>query len=863
MAICLECLEGTWTKIQDLLLAAGISGLAKATHHDLLDLVTELESIQESRVSVDQGLLADLIRKYDSQMQSPLPPRRAPDHLPFDLPVDEREYKMLPLPSETLRPILEGTTASELLDHLRDEFDVPLHPHFVLRILELSIDLYQKRNEMHGPVMKLQVPGVCLDPGAVQVNVAETGRAGPSRIVVLGDTHGQLADVLWAVSELGLPTEKNLYVVNGDVADRCDWSTEIFMLFLTIMLQYPNDPVVVINRGNHECMTINASRCGGFQYELLEKYGASWGPYLHALFGRLFCVLPVATLINDVVLVIHGGIGRDPENQLSHLRNLDPELREASINPWGLEGDAGMDALVDALWSDPSDVPGSRANARGTGHIWGPDYTKRFCQSNGLKLVIRSHQVPLDQSGVCVHKAHKQLITVFSASNYRGRQNRAGAVILQQGASPSSLEALCHDLGRCPSWRVLSKSANLRPRSKLGDTVDDELVAELMQHSMGLLAEWRVPLWEACTREDPQLKGVITLSSWRRICRRTTSIYIDWVLVARLVGGASQNHLRYMETLNRFGFEIASQVVESRLAGSVLASIYLTMMRADESLHHLMGNLCQAGQRAAPARQLLDGLCEILHRNAVTGPETAAVLRSMEAHIGGRRTSTSIDVADFLSAWRCAAGVSAELTPEQSELSAKISRLLGSDRRTRKRISSLAPASSTTLMDFFTLADADLDGYMSIDEGFEALAKHMQQTTGRKVNDKEAEELRKVLQVADTTGSGKLNYLEFLLLFDRQSPRSLTHQALLDLLCFQVWAHRSALSGLFRYIGRSGLISRDQVKWSLETLNSSIHGDLLQANIEQIVKAVKFKDDLVAAEELLSAFHLVDLLGPA
>ena len=36
-----------------------------------------------------------------------------------------------------------------------------------------------------------------------------------------------------------------------------------------------------------------------------------------------------------------------------------------------------------------------------------------------------------------------------------------------------------------------------------------------------------------------------------------------------------------------------------------------------------------------------------------------------------------------------------------------------------------------------------------------------------------------------------------------------------------------------------------------------------EANIEQIVKAVKFKDDLVAAEELLSAFHLVDLLGPA
>ncbi|CAE7559605.1 ppt1 [Symbiodinium natans] len=878
MAFCAECLEGARAKIQELLVAVGLSGIAQATHHDLLELVTELESIQESRVSVDQVLLADLIRKYDSQMPS-RPHHRLHEHVPLDLPVENREYKMLPLPSETLRPILEGTTASELLGHLRDEFDVPLHPHFVLRILELSIDLYQKRDQAYGPVMKLQVPGLQV-PGAsaaLHVNVTESGSPGPSRIVVLGDTHGQLADVLWAVSELGIPSEKNVYVVNGDIADRCDWSTEIFMLFLTIMLQYPNDPVVVINRGNHECMTINGSRCGGFQYELLEKYGATWGPYLHALFGQLFSILPVGTLVNDAVLIIHGGVGRDPENQLTRLRDLDPTLREASINPWGLEGDVAMDSLVDALWSDPSDVPGSRANARGTGHIWGPDYTNRFCQSNDVKLVVRSHQVPLDQSGVYVHKAHKeQVITVFSASNYRGRKNRAGAVILQPGASPDLLEALCHNLGQCPSWRVLSKSANLRrPRTRLqSDTVDHELIAELLQHAMGLLAEWRVPLWEACTREDPKLTGVIPLYSWRRICRSTTKIYIDWVLVARLVGGASQNNLRYMETLNRFGFEIASQVVESRLASSVLASIYLTMMRADESLQHLMGSLCQAGQRAAPARELLDGLCEILRRNDVTGaalelqgghelqgsadrlptgPEMAAVLRSMEAHIGSRRTSL-IDVADFLSAWRCAAGVSAELTREQSELSTKISRLLGHDKRCRKRISSLAPASSTTLMDFFTLADTNGDGFMSIEEGFEALMKHMKQTTGREATAAEAAELRGVLQVADTTGTGKLNYLEFLLLFDRQSPRSLTHQAVLDLLCFQVWAHRNALSGLFRYIGRNGLITRDQVKWSLEALNSSINGELLQANIEQIVKAVKFKDDLVAGEELLNVY---------
>lgn len=130
--------------------------------------------------------------------------------------------------------------------------------------------------------------------------------------------------------------------------------------------------------------------------------------------------------------------------------------------------------------------------------------------------------------------------------------------------------------------------------------------------------------------EDPQLTGVISLSAWKRICKKTTNLpSIDWILLARLVGGASVNNIRYMETLNRFAFKIASQariahlavpssvcrlesfkltfvicpfcpflfhlqVVESELASSVLASIYFQMMQADESLQHLVGKLCQA-----------------------------------------------------------------------------------------------------------------------------------------------------------------------------------------------------------------------------------------------------------------------------
>ncbi|CAJ1451781.1 unnamed protein product [Effrenium voratum] len=906
---CSWCLEGALSKLEfpwkpvDLY---GDDSPVFANRKDLLELVNQLESIQESRVAVDQCLLADLIRRYDARSAANRV-RTTSVVVQSELPeVEDREYKMLPLPTAAMRPILEGTTSSQLLQHLKEDFDLPLHPHFVMRILEMAIKAYGKRNEQQGPLFRVSLPdGGGRDGFVPDVELQENASCDAPRIVVLGDTHGQLGDVLWAISQFGLPSQKNVYVINGDIADRCDWSTEIFMLLLTITLQYPNDTVIVMNRGNHECMTMNGSRCGGFQYELLDKYGATWGPYLHGLFGQLFAVLPLATIIQDAILVIHGGVGRDPEKQLEYLQEC--QSRESSINPWGIEGDKLIDALVDALWADPGDDAGSQPNPRGTGHVWGPDFTERFLKSTKLKLIIRSHQVPQDQSGVYLHGAHNgKLITVFSASNYRGRKNKAGAVLIRRAASSCNLNVVCHDLGICPSWRVLSDSVNLRPRSGLkSDRVDDELISELLQQSMGLLAEWRVPLWEACTREDPSLKGVISLSSWRRVCRNTTKIYaIDWVLLARLVGGASVNNIRYMQTLNRFGFKIASQVVESELASSVMASIYTTMMRADESLHQLMGKLCQAGKRAAPAKDLLDGFGEILRRNGVSGPEMAAVRRSLQAHIGDAPES-SIDIAEFLSAWKCAAGVRAELEGRQMDLACQISRLLGSSaRRWRKRLSSLGAANSNTLllgfsshlfwhdnlptswlcaldivracsdrivwacaysimarMDFFNLADVDRDGFVSIDEGFNALMKHLRQTTGREVLPSIAEDLRGLLQMADSTGSGKLNYLEFLSLFDFQDPRSLTHQAVLDLLCFQVWVHRNALSGLFRYIGTNGVISREQVRWSLEALNTSVQGDLLQANIDQIVNAVKFKDDVVAGEELLSAFQLVDKHG--
>lgn len=71
-----------------------------------------------------------------------------------------------------LRQAAWGTTSSELLQHLKEDFDIPLHPHFVQRILEMGIKMYRKWNDVHGAVFQLSVPGFD-DKTSKEVNISE------------------------------------------------------------------------------------------------------------------------------------------------------------------------------------------------------------------------------------------------------------------------------------------------------------------------------------------------------------------------------------------------------------------------------------------------------------------------------------------------------------------------------------------------------------------------------------------------------------------------------------------------------------------------------------------------------------------
>jgi serine/threonine-protein phosphatase 5 len=105
------------------------------------------------------------------------------------------------------------------------------------------------------------------------------------------------------------------------------------------------------------------------------------------IFSESFSALPLATLVGDKYLVLHGGLFSDDSITLDDIRKLD---RHNQRQP----GHSGL--MMEMLWTDPQVEPGRGPSKRGVGLQFGPDITKRFCERNGLEAVIRSHEVRMD-----------------------------------------------------------------------------------------------------------------------------------------------------------------------------------------------------------------------------------------------------------------------------------------------------------------------------------------------------------------------------------------------------------------------------------------------------------------------------------
>ncbi|XP_025423645.1 serine/threonine-protein phosphatase PP1-beta-like isoform X2 [Sipha flava] len=203
---------------------------------------------------------------------------------------------------------------------------------------------------------------------------------------ICGDIHGQYSDLLRLFEYGNFPPESN-YLFLGDYVDRGKQSLETICLLLAYKIKYPEN--VFLLRGNHECASIN--RVYGFYDEL-------------------------AAIIEEKIFCCHGGLSPDLQS-IEQIRRI---VRPIDVPEQGL--------LCDLLWSDPDkDTRGWVKNDdRGVSYKFGTEIVSKFLHKHDFDLICRAHQVVEDGYEFF---AKRQLVTLFSAPNYCGEFDNAGAIM--------------------------------------------------------------------------------------------------------------------------------------------------------------------------------------------------------------------------------------------------------------------------------------------------------------------------------------------------------------------------------------------------------------------------------------------------
>lgn len=225
-------------------------------------------------------------------------------------------------------------------------------------------------------------------------------------IKICGDIHGQYSDLLRLFEYGGYPPEAN-YLFLGDYVDRGKQSIETICLLLAYKVKYPENFFLL--RGNHESASIN--RIYGFYDECKRRFSVR----IWKVFTDCFNCLPVSALIDEKILCMHGGLSPGLNN-LDQIRTI---ARPVDVPDQGL--------LCDLLWADPEkEIKGWGENERGVSYTFGADIVAEFLEKLDLDLICRAHQVVEDGYEFF---AKRQLVTIFSAPNYCGEFDNAGAMM--------------------------------------------------------------------------------------------------------------------------------------------------------------------------------------------------------------------------------------------------------------------------------------------------------------------------------------------------------------------------------------------------------------------------------------------------
>ncbi|CAL8070984.1 unnamed protein product [Calicophoron daubneyi] len=325
---------------------------------------------------------------------------------------------------------------------------------------------------------------------ATRPNIQSASTSISKHITIVGDLHGQFPDLKTILFKNGLPDVTNPYVFNGDFVDRGKHSTEVIVVLLALMLARP-------------------TAVYGFMKEITRKYKSAAGALIKC-FSDLFRYLPLATIIDEKVLVCHGGISDDTDLDL--LKKLNRTAFLTLVRPLriGLVDCQTEMQCQDILWSDPSTNLGIEENSRrGVGCLFGPDVSENLLKKYSLRLLIRSHECK-PEGFEWTHD--NRVLTLFSASNYYSDGSNRGAYA--KLSSDGDVQTV-RFVGGGKKQKSLVQSVNSAEQSAV-----KELRRRIMIQSAELMNEFKLA--------DTENSGSIPLRKWCEIMTRVLHLKLPW-----------------------------------------------------------------------------------------------------------------------------------------------------------------------------------------------------------------------------------------------------------------------------------------------------------------------------------------------
>lgn len=701
------------------------------------------------------------------------------------------------------------------------------------------------------------------DEGAMnEINTPEGGS-----VVVVGDTHGQLTDLLTIFKLVGNPSKKRIFVFNGDFVDRGPHDVNLLLILLAWKVLMPKS--VYLNRGNHEQRRMNERYA--FEKHCRETYKSC---VVYELIQQMFHSLPLSTLVNQKVLILHGGLSQYDDVTLDDLRALPRgEIHRGTHAPPPTRSEI---IRQDLLWSDPREEEGWVDSTRGAGIRFGPDVTRNFVKKNGLDLIIRSHEM-VEDGYQYWHKS--RLVTLFSASNYCGKNENRGAVaIFDHNESKSENVRDCIDKPYFHQYyaEVFLDEAEESALTRSPSSYREECQQETLQKLRERIFQARHKLSIEFAKLDKANTGRVSELQWAEAMSAVfMHLPIDWLTLRPYLAATeegeeeseegskeggdkkhkgeekeedknapgesdpSKRQIKYMKFLDRFKVKVDKKFWAT-WEQAIIEKICHKLLEHASSLKAAFATMDTNGNQIIEYDEFVAVLLKF--DIGLSKEQIFDLMRTIDKNRDGH-----VDFEEFAHTFHAQFKSAKDQAKNQDEIDWMKAQI--------QVIADVIAKNKASLRAHFKSFDESGDGGLTYEEFAVALRDHLHLKYSE-------EDALKLARVVDVNGSGRISWKEFKAKFSKApSDPDMLLISVLGSVSDAIHKSKTALRTLFYQmdLDGSGMIDIEELRTGLEALNILLAHPLTDEQIKTLHQHIdKDKDGFISYEEFLDSFSIVD-----